>query len=264
MFMHSNIKQFVIHLPDVIESTSLQSFFNDVVARMPNITYLDVQTSMPMKLFEANTIELLSSLPKLEYLILPRFCLTSRIAECLSRLPKLGCVSFEYFEEQGIGNPNDIIHFRPRLSEGAFSSLYDLSFTATYTDTERLLTIPFSPSNLTALYVDSPNLEMLATIHELLTAVSKSCPLLTALTLISPRRVVDTGVGFGTSSDRALQSVSLETIKSIFTCANLTRLEIMHQYPLNLTQDDLEMMAMRWPLLETVSLNNEPFYFHSP
>jgi hypothetical protein len=40
-------------------------------------------------------------------------------------------------------------------------------------------------------------------------------------------------------------------------------LEIVHQHSLNLSQDDLEDLALRWPSLETLNLNTEPFDFQS-
>lgn len=268
--MHSNVKRFVIHLPDIIESTSPRPFFDDIVARMPNLTHLNIRTSIPMHSLEDDAIRLLTSLPKLQKLTTPRFYFTSRIAECLSQLPKIGCIEFQYFQDQGTGDRNDVVTFKPELSEGAFPSLWDLSLTAAYSDVERFLTIPFSPSNLTMLYIESPNVEMPAAIHQLLVAISENCQMLKFLALISPRRatrVRETDVqvtDFIVIDDPPPQRVNLETLKPVFACPNLTSLEIIHRYPLDLKQDDLEVLAMRWPSLETLNLNSEPFHFESP
>lgn len=261
--MHSNIKTFVIHLPKSVESTSLQSFFNDIVTRMPNLTYLDIQTSISMNSFGSAAIQLFSSLPMLQHLTLPRFFFTSRIAECLSLLPKLRCIDYEYFDEQGTGNPKDIAVFRPRLLEGAFISLCDLSFIAAYMDVERFFSIPFSPPSLTTLYIDSPNMETPAAIHQALTAISESCQLLKTLTLKSRHHAAD-GSTTSSVSDDALQRISLETIRPIFACTNLTSLDITHRFPLDLKQDDLEVIATLCSSVETLNLNKEPLKFRSP
>lgn len=258
--MHSNVKRFIIHLPDIIESTSPRPFFDDVVARMPGLTHLDIRTTIPMNSLEDEAIRLLSSFPKLQKLTMPRFFLTTRIAECLSQLPKLGCIEFQYFDEQGLGNPIDTAVFRPELAEGAFPSLWDLSLTAVYKDVERFLTIPFSPSNLTMLYIDSPNIETPAAIQQLLTAISENCQMLKLLALVSPRRLPNDS---DTTSTDAPQRVNMETLKPLFACANLTSLEIIHRYSLDLQREDLEVFALRWPSLETLNLNNEPLDLRS-
>ncbi|KAF9441510.1 hypothetical protein P691DRAFT_779783, partial [Macrolepiota fuliginosa MF-IS2] len=260
MFMHSNVKRFIVHLPEIIESTSPRPFFDDIVARMPALTYLDVRTNIPMNSLEEEAVRLLSSLSKLQKLTMPRFFFTTRVAECLSRLPKLGCIEFQYFEEQGAGNPVDVTVFKPELSEGAFASLWDLSLTAAYKDVERFLTIPFSPSNLTMLYVESPNIESPTIIQRLFTAISENCQMLKLLALISPRRATSDSDPTTIDVD---QRINMETLKPLLGCANLTSLEIIHRHPLGLQREDLEVLALRWPSLETLNLNNEPLDLHS-
>lgn len=225
---------------------------------MSALISLDIRTSIPMHSFEGEAVGLLSSFEKLQKITLPRFAFTARIAECLSRLPKLGCIEFQYFNEQGCGDVTDIALFKPDLSEGAFPVLWDLSMAASYSHLERFLTIPFSPSNLTMLYIESPNPETPIAIQQLLTAISENCQMLKLLTLVSPRqreRDVDSSV--------VPARISLENLKPLFACANLTSLEIIHKYPLNLQLEDLELLAVRWPSLETLNLNNEPFEFQT-
>jgi hypothetical protein len=265
MFMNSNVKNFTIHIPDFTASLSsnplVRPFFDDVAARMPGLTSLNLQTNIPMNALEPDVVGLLESLSNLNKLILPRFCFTTRIAECVSKLAKLGCIEFHYSEEQGTGDPNDIAVFSPELSEGAFSSLWDISLTTTFGDLQRFLTIPFSSSSITMLYVESSSFETPSAIHQLLTAVSENCQMLKLLTMISPRRAPAVDVG---EEIDASQRVRMDTLKPLLACANLTSFEIIHQHPLLLKQEDVEILATRWPSLETLNLNSEPLNLISP
>ncbi|KXN83439.1 hypothetical protein AN958_01453 [Leucoagaricus sp. SymC.cos] len=257
MFMHSNVRRFAIHLPELVKNSSLRPFFDDIISRMPRLTHFDIRTNIPVNVLERDIIHLLSSLLNLQKLTTPRFFFTSRIANCLSQLPKLGCIEFQYFEEQGTGDPNDIAIFRPELDEGAFPLLWDLSVAASYPHVERFLTIPFAPSNLTMLYVESPTFEYPTAIHQLLTAISENCQMLKLLALISPRQDPGNLADVSDISHR----VDINTLKPVFACGNLTSLEVVHQFPLKLSQKDLEILALRWPSLETLNLNTEPHNF---
>ncbi|KAF7776581.1 hypothetical protein Agabi119p4_4974 [Agaricus bisporus var. burnettii] len=215
-----------------------------------------------MKLLEFAVVRLLKSLPNLQKLVLPRFCFTTRIAECVSRLSKLRCIEYHYSHEQGKGDPTDIKIFKPQLMEGAFPSLWDLSLTTTYDNLQRFFTIPFSPSSITMLYVESPNVETLSAIHRLLVAVSENCQMLKLLALISRRRSLE--VDLSEDQINTTQRVTIHTLKPLLACANLTSFEIIHQYPLLLQQEDVETFATRWPLLETLNLNSEPYDLQWP
>ncbi|XP_006456157.1 hypothetical protein AGABI2DRAFT_210964 [Agaricus bisporus var. bisporus H97] len=266
MFLNSNIKNFTVHIPSSIDVASsrplLRPFFDDITARMPDLMSLNIQTNIPMNALELDVVRLLESLPNLHKLILPRFCFTTSIAECVSRLSKLGCIEYHYSEEQGNGEADDIKLFKPELSEGAFPSLWDLSLATTYDDLQRFLTIPFSPSSITMLHVESPNIETPGAIHQLLVAISENCQMLKFLALISRRQSFE--VDLSEDQINTTRRVSMDTLKPILACANLTSFEIIHQYPLLLQQEDVETFATRWPSLETLNLNSEPYDLRWP
>jgi len=259
MFMHSNVKRFVIYLPSVIAEASPRPFFDDIINRMPRLNEIDIRTDIPARILEKEFIRLLPSLPDLQKLSTPRFFLTSSIAVCLSHLPKLGCIEFQYHVDQGSGDPADIAVFQPELPEGAFPSLQDLSLTASYLEAQRFLTIPFAPTNLTILYIESSNFESSTTLHQLLAAISENCQMLKRLTLISPRRELEDH----TPDPDGSNQVTADTLKPVLSCCNLTSFEIVHQFPFRLTQKDLEVFAKCWVSLETLNLNSEPHHFES-
>jgi hypothetical protein len=262
LFMHQNIKRFKIDISNIAEFRDLRGTFDDIAARMSALTELvilhDKARDKPTSLFESfenGLVRLLSSLSKLEILVIPRFAFTTRMAESLSRLPQIKLIGFECFTEVPTRKFKDIAPFESELSEGAFPSLCYLEFTATYDDTKRFLTIPFAPSNLTILYVESPNLETPVAIQQLLTVISQKCQRLTHLTLISPWSSADTN---STDSTDLPERVNMETLKPLLSFCCLRLLVLLHQQPLELQQKDLDTFASHWPSLEIFELGTLP------
>jgi hypothetical protein len=112
-----------------------------------------------MRAIETDMVALIESLPKFKKIMFPRFYLTTKIAEALSRLSHLETIEFQYPAEQGNGDPVDVTPFVPILTEGAFPSLWDHSMTATFDDAAHFIDTKFSPINLTMLYIDSDFIE---------------------------------------------------------------------------------------------------------
>jgi hypothetical protein len=256
MFMHSNVKRFFLQLPDRLREVSPGPFFHDITARMPNIIQLDLRMEIPMHSIEGDAIDLFQGLTKLEKITLPRFHFTTRVAEALSRLENLGVVEFQYYQAQGRGDPDDTVVFNPSLSEGAFPSLWDLSMTTSFEDAARFIHKPFAPTSITMLYIDSQALETPADVLSLLNMIADNCHLLQSLGLVS---TIDPSIMTSDQPPKA-DCIGIDTLKPLFQCPNLNALELVHQYPLDLRQDDVELIATKWPSLETLLLNNEPVY----
>ena len=120
--------------------------------------------------------------------------------------------------------------FQPEFPDGAFPSLWNLSLTASYREVQRFLTIPFAPTNITMLHIESSEFESPAHLHQLLVTISENCQMLKTLTLISPRRVLRDQI---TVPD-GFSQVTADTLKSALACSSLTSLEVVHQFPLKL------------------------------
>ncbi|KAJ7274534.1 hypothetical protein B0H12DRAFT_403347 [Mycena haematopus] len=256
IFMQPTVKNFSFWLPETTLPVSHLPFFRDVVSRMPLLTTLNLRTNVPMHALEDNLIFLLRSLPKLRKVVVPRFSVTTRIAQTLQGLEDLGCIEFQYHSEQGCGDPADTEVFRPTLTMGAFPSLFDLSLTCTVEDCTSFMRQPYAPTNLTALYVDSRLLESPAAVHELLTALSETCQLLESLGIIT---LVDDTEPLPALADVPIaERINYSTLRPVQNFPNLTIFEITHQYPLDLKLADLEQLARSWPSLRKLILNNEP------
>ncbi|KNZ81377.1 hypothetical protein J132_00962 [Termitomyces sp. J132] len=258
IFMHKNVKSFALSLPkdNSIRSSIFTRFFEDIVTRMPKISSIDLRFEFPVKLIEGDVIRLLSNLPNLDRITLPRFCLTTKIAETASRLGKLQTLEYQYHRYQGRGDPADIVDFRPKLTEVSFPSLFDFSTTIAFEDAIKFLTIPFSPSNLTIIYLDSPTTETPTTLSALLNAIPEACPLLKSLTLTSAL-FNDMEL---TSAPEKEDCVNIDTLRPLLKCPKLTSFEIEHHYPLHLELSDIEEIATSWPGVETLVLNPQPTY----
>ena len=257
IFMHSGVKHFIVHLPIDLNTVSPRPFFQDVTARMPKLITLDIRSSVPMNAIQEEMIVLISSLPKLHKIVFPRFYVTTKVAEALSRLEHLSVIEFQYASEQGCGAPGDVEPFQPVLTEGAFPALWDHSITASFDDVARFVDIPFAPTNLTSLYVDSDDIETPKSVYDILSILSENCQMLKFLALVSLR---DAGTAFLESPFDETMIITMETLQPVLKLVNLTSLELVHQYPFALKQHDIELLAATWPGLETLLLNTEPVY----
>lgn len=248
-FMHAGVKTFEIWLPDELWSSSLQPFFQDVAIRMPNIMNLNIKSDLAVQDFEDDLTDLIHRLPRLRSVTFPRFYTTTKVMEALSRVPNLGVIEFQYFE-QGCGDSDDVIPFTPSIEEGAFPALWDLSLSATFRDLARFFGLEFAPTNLTSLYIDSGIIETAASVHKLLCVVADSCQLLTDLSLTSLRLEPMDG-------DEPYK-ITFAHLKPVVKMGNLKTLDILHHYPLALKIEDIESLASSWPSLKSLILNNDP------
>jgi len=258
LFMHSGVKKFSVFLPIELTTASPRPYFQDLATRMPNLINLDFRSYVPMRDIESEMVELFEALPRIRKVTFPRYYLTTKIAEALSKLDQLGVIEFQYLAEQGAGNAEDINPFTPTLEEGAFPTLWDHSMAVRYDDAARFLNLPFSPANLTMLYIDSDIIESPTSIRNMLSVVAENCQLLKFIALVSLRNASSSAM-IEEEFDPEM-SITIDTIKPALKLPNLTTLELVHQYPLSFKQSDLELLASSWPSLETLLLNTEPVF----
>ena len=273
MFMHANVRRLAIRLPIFLDLTdssqasispggfpALKSFFADVVDRMPDLTHLNMKINYAISKVENEVAELLCGLKKLKKLTGPRYSVTTNLMNVLSRLEFLGCIEFQYSDDQGLGDPEDVTQFRPTVEEGAFPSLWDLSLAISYQDFTRFINAPFAPTNLKMLYIDSQLFEAPEDVKVMLASLSENCQLLETLALLSRVDVPNGILGFDPADE---QCITFDTLKSLLNCPNLTSFELVHGCPVMMTQDEIEELAEKWPSLEALLLNNEPGFINN-
>ncbi|KAI0324707.1 hypothetical protein GY45DRAFT_1288459 [Cubamyces sp. BRFM 1775] len=253
MFMHENVKHFVVKL--VPSDYPLSVYFQEIPLRMPKLTSLDLRFTFPVRNIEASLCDLLAALPELQKIVLPKFTYSAKIMERLSTIPAIRVIQFEYLESQGSGDASDVHNWFPVLQEGAFPSLVDLSVSVHLPHMVRFLNAEFAPVNLQCLYVHVLYIVPPYQLYEFFDSVARILPNLTQLhvdfvgdpsPLMFRTRLSD--------DDR----VDLSTLRPLFKLSKLKELVINWDAPLALRQSDIEELASSLSSLEILFLGNEP------
>ncbi|KAF9501829.1 hypothetical protein BDN71DRAFT_1460290 [Pleurotus eryngii] len=258
LFMHKTVKRFKFYLREemVTPPNGLGAFFQAVMTRMPDLEVLDISSVLSVSDIEADMIKLLSGLPKLKEVILPLYYVSPSISGTLSQLPNLNVLGFQYDDEQGRGDSQDVAAPPATLGEGAFPVLYDLALSMPFIHASELFDQPFSPQNITMLFIDSALPESPSDIHNLLSVIVKNCPLLINLSLNPHLSTTD-----NPPTDERLTYANM---RPVLTLPNLTSFDINHYYPIDLKYKDMEELARAWPNLETLMLNSDPVALDHP
>jgi len=245
MFMHENVKHFVVTLPDQMHQpiSCVSSYFDDVTFRMPMLTHLELRDNREMRHgMEHGVLDLIHGLPNLHVIVLPPFYLTSIVIGGLSLLSNLAEINHTYDEYMG-----EILE--PSLAEGAFPSLHHLAIITSFSNATEFLKFPFFPSNLAVLQIKSFHFEKSSEVHMLAVTIAENCRLLTNLCLWSFRNTKDI---LGEAP------ITLDTLRPLLSCSKMTTFEIVHQMQLFLQLEDIEEIASKWPSLDTLILNITP------
>ena len=251
IFMHQHVRHLVISAPP-LRYNNKSSFFVDICARMPNLLSLDLRVPYSVHLIEGDILELLRGLPHLKEVIFPEFFLTSTIVSELSRKKHINIIQFKSGFREGFELEGE---FSPILEQGAFPVLQELEITARLGDMIRFMNADFSPINITSLFINTYIELEPEQLHTLLATLSKKCPLLFELyiqLLHVPAQLKLVPA----------KQITFDTLRPVLSFPNLTTFELMHVYPVNITPEEIEELASRWPSLEHLCLNDEPLVMH--
>jgi hypothetical protein len=252
LFMHQRVRHLVISAPP-LSYDAKSSFFLNVCGRMPHLHSLDLRAHYAARVIEADVVELLRGLPDLERVIFPEYYFTSTIVSELSRMKHMNSMRYEHGSKQGFGEEEDVDSFAPVLEQGAFPMLQGLHINARLEDVTRFMNTDFSPINIVSLSIDTRIEHEPEQLHMLLVTLSDRCHLLSEL-CISLVHV---------SSPLELSpahQITFDTLRPLLSFCNLTAFEVFHKYPINITLEEIEELASRWPSLESLCLNEEPLF----
>ncbi|KAF9653762.1 hypothetical protein BDM02DRAFT_3177605 [Thelephora ganbajun] len=256
LFMNESVRRFNLQLDD--EPEPLRPFFDNILARMPHLTTLDLRTTRPASSIERDFVHLLNKLPRLEKVVVPPYHITNPVMQTLAKLPNLGVIEFQYLRYQGIGDKEDVRYFNPNIPEDGFPALWDLSLSAHLSQFIPVLSDTLAPAakNLTSLYVHAISVESEASVRQYFTVVGENFPLIRSIYLEAlPGPTMSTQ---WEAMEPEFEALTLETLKPLLDCPRLTTFELMYPIPLRLMLDDLETLTSRWPTLEVIDLNREP------
>ncbi|KZT24176.1 hypothetical protein NEOLEDRAFT_1067762 [Neolentinus lepideus HHB14362 ss-1] len=260
LFMHGGVSKLVFSLPPIPEDQvvasleKLRSFCENVISRMPELAHLDIRvrgSPVSIRSFEPFVLELIGGLPKLEIITLPNYWITTEVLNEVSKLQNLAVLQYEDTRAQGEGLRSDVESLFPIFDEGAFPSLWDLSLSTRLSSLTGVLNSPYAPSHLTTLAVHSLVMETATAIQQFFEALAQSCQGLQDLYVVA----IDVTSPLRQSEER----ITLRTIEPLFGCTRIKTFELMHEYPMSMYQEDMEVIATKWPLLENLKLDSEPF-----
>ncbi|KDQ59887.1 hypothetical protein JAAARDRAFT_192345 [Jaapia argillacea MUCL 33604] len=251
MFMHEGVVEFTFTIPEC--DSHPDGIFKTIAERMPFLEHLDFRSEVPISDCIDLLLDLLRSLLCLKTVSLPDCYMTSEVTEALSKLVHLHKVTFDMQELDG-GDKYDVSEFQPNISGSDFPALRSLSLSVPLDHFQAFLNSSFRPALLQDLYVQEITWASKTTIHDFLHLVSIHCPVLSQLELCTrlPSKF------FETSMTPTVETISFETIQPVLACPNLKTFRITHDYPLDLTEEELEKVARALVKLESVTLNPEP------
>lgn len=254
VFMHPNIKEISMHLYDT-PAHPLSAYVDDILARVPHLTKLEVRAVAPMREIESQVLALAHGLPQLKSLVVPMYSITSTAIVELSKVPKLETIEFAHPIEGGTGDRADVAEFAPLLAPGAFPSLKKFSFSAHLRHAVNFISSPSAPKNLTSLYLQVLAIDNPPILHHFFTVVAEQYAQLTELRvdfLLGPDAPIVT------PPPPPASRPSLWTIRPILACRRMRKFELRWDYKLSISEADIEELALSWPCLEILLLNCDP------
>jgi len=141
------------------------------------------------------------------------------------------------------------------LEEGAFPMLYDLCLCGALDDMRRYLTGGTLLPRLKNLSVESVQSESPSMVQRFLADVTECYP---ALEVISFDVIVDIDQQDG------CEPLLLEHLRPLVSLKQLTRLELRHNLPIQISEEDLAEFGAGFPTIETLVLNPEPLRLTKP
>ncbi len=255
LFMHSGIEKFTLYMDHKFTLLG-----EEIVDRLPHLSHLRICSSYPMDTVEKELVDMLKQLSNLREVTLERFYSTERTIEALSHLKLLNAIEFEIDEHAEDRMDTDSL--APTIEKESFPALRELSVSANFdSGVASFWRSYFSLGGLTYFRVHSELIEKPDSVHKLACAVSKGFQGLKTLRLESLRNYNidrDNSTEDFDDTDWNGNNIALELLKPLFKLSNLTSLEFYHQYPLLITQQEIEMIASSCPFIENLQLCNDP------
>ena len=252
LFMHSRVTRLSVNIhPSPLSFPYIQR----ITSELPRVLELELRSESPMRDIEQEVVALLRGLPSLRRIYAPMYSLTAALVSELSHLRELSDVVFGKPVEQGTGDRADVATFTPRLEDGAFPALQTLCFSAHLIDATEFISSPFTPTNLSHLYVHILAVDDAFVLQDFFTIISRRFHHLTEFHVdfvISP----DAPIVYPPPPITARPTI--QTFRPLFSCKRLRVFEFRWDYQMNLSQHDIEEMASSWPSIEVLLLNCQP------
>ena len=251
VFMHAAIQEFSASFSSELKPGIDQYALHQTIvsiSRMPMLVHLEIDSE------GLNTNQLLNVIQDfqhLENITLPRFHLCDNVIERLSTKPFLARLTTT---KNGPRDPVRLTPLELQFSDGSYRALCVITLAGNAQSIARLLRQPFFPSKLTGLHLDMQRQQSPNEVRSLLDCVVSTCG-------SSIKELVfhdyDHHRHYQAPMPRTWEDIviSLDTLKPFLGCAQLTTLEIRHNYPLAFRTRDWEVVASSFPSIENLYLN---------
>lgn len=253
IFLQKNLQTLTLYystqeiLSDSDDEFSNPRYTNDdflvaLLDRAPNLTKLNLDMT-DSSISDTQAIKYLTSLHLLQTLIMPPETYTSKIFTAIATLSNLHTIgltndSFTHFRSSSAKR------FRPKLHEGAFPALRNLSLYASFDDISNFFQQSFAPRNLTRLYIVSGEPSTAESFGSCLKVLASSCQSLDYLQF-------DMATNAGSQMETQVSYQQLAGLKDL---PNLKNFEFSHMYSVSLTNEELGELFSSWASLETFFL----------
>jgi hypothetical protein len=257
MLIGSKLKTLVVAMPSH-EEKEFAPLLSNIVFRAPNLEHLEIQMLFGLKSEDSDSemepalISAIHSWKWLRSLKLPAFWYTTCVMNAISALPALHTATQDFFSHTSHGEAEDVISFKPQLSEGAFPALTTLHLACDASDITDFFLGYNHPRFITDLMLHSPNNLVHSTeLTTLIDALPFSLPSLVRLHLDfridEPRDESEMWI-----PDLAL----LEPVKLM---SRLETLRFHYQWPLDIRTDSLRDFVPHLRNLRELELNQAHF-----
>ncbi|KAI0282471.1 hypothetical protein BGY98DRAFT_85930 [Russula aff. rugulosa BPL654] len=255
LFMHDKVTEFIFQ----INSENLPSLRTDIVGRMPSLRSLGWTNSYPSGLRshkpndDQELLQLISSLPKLREIAPAKGALGGKFLKTLSSLlPELEAIRSNNLNEMRFSTSP----LKCTLQEGDFPKLYELCLKSYLGDIRVYLTGGALLPRLRNLSVEGGGIaEQTLEVQQFLTDVTRCYP---TLEMVSMNLMVNA------EEEYECYPLSPEHLNPILSLKQLTRLELRHNHPLQISEVDLAEFGAALPAVEKLVLNPEPFHLTRP
>ncbi|KAH9934608.1 hypothetical protein B0H21DRAFT_813518 [Amylocystis lapponica] len=255
VFMHPRIKVLEVRIHQS-DDYPLYVFVDAVKNRMPYTTYLNLQFSFPVREIEDHLSSLLRGLRRLQRYVMPLYSLTSKITEALGTLDDLRVIEFGEPLDSGNGDRADIENFCPVIPPGAFPAVQRSCLSAQLPNVTRTLQAEgLLLPRLTNLRVHVIAIVSPLEVENFFQTIRDKFHWMTELYVdftITPDSVLTV------PAPPLDERPDIVTFRPLLACRQLRKFDFRWEYPLNLTDADMEEFASSLPLLEHLFLNCEP------
>ncbi|KAF5328448.1 hypothetical protein D9619_013309 [Psilocybe cf. subviscida] len=253
LFLHSEVTSVSITFPDVPTAEPQGSTLLQIAARAPNLDNLTLNTAISPAWVEIQLCTVISKLPSLKVINLPRGFFTTRIFNTCSRLPDLHTMDFG-FKILTTTRGLDQRPLIPDVFPNGFPVLQRFELSAGFPDITSAMNALPAPQMLRYLYLESGHVAA-EDIGQLIDHVSSSSKELRMF-------IFSAVLPFGERDINNIPPpVTLRMLKPLTSLPKLIMLSLDHATPFALSLDDIDSLLSGLPYIVYMTLNTLPKHY---